>query len=128
MKSQSELQADLQAAFIETAIGRAKREILADIQSGITPATVRSFSELHNTRDANTYGGLCEPEVIAQAEAIFPRDSEDNPENLFSQEFLDAANKIQDKVHLWLAQAGHLDKDGGDTDEGAKNVPLPPTP
>lgn len=34
-----------------------KSEIIADVKSGIVPATVGSFSELHDYVDANCYGG-----------------------------------------------------------------------
>ena len=45
--------------IIEHAIERSKAEILEDIDSGIVPNTVSSFSELHDYVDANEYGGLC---------------------------------------------------------------------
>ena len=45
--------------IIEHAIERSKAEILEDIDSGIVPSTVSSFSELHDYVDANEYGGLC---------------------------------------------------------------------
>ncbi len=44
----------------EQAVARAKREILEDIASGRVPASVVSFSELHDHIDANEYGGACE--------------------------------------------------------------------
>jgi hypothetical protein len=37
-----------------------KRDILADIEAGAVPATVATFSELHDYCDANTYGGMCD--------------------------------------------------------------------
>ncbi len=45
---------------IQASVERVKREVLADIASGRVPATVRSFSELHDHVDANEYGGACE--------------------------------------------------------------------
>lgn len=42
-------------------IARMKSEILADIAAGTIPATVASFSELHDYVDANEYGGFCDP-------------------------------------------------------------------
>ena len=41
-------------------IDRAKSEILADVAAGIVPASVASFSELHQHVDANEYGGAFE--------------------------------------------------------------------
>jgi hypothetical protein len=37
-----------------------KAEINADIAAGKVPATVKSFSELHDYVDANCYGGFCD--------------------------------------------------------------------
>ena len=45
---------------IKEAVARSKREIIADIASGRVPATVKTFSELHDYVDANEYGGLCD--------------------------------------------------------------------
>ena len=39
---------------------RMKAEILADIASGVVPATVADYSELHDSVDANGYGGAFE--------------------------------------------------------------------
>ena len=45
---------------VRAAIARAKKEILKDIAEQRVPATVSSFSDLHDYVDANTYGGLCD--------------------------------------------------------------------
>jgi len=42
---------------LEERTARAKREVLADVASGVVPATVQTFSELHDYVDANGYGG-----------------------------------------------------------------------
>lgn len=42
---------------------RAKKEILDDMASGIVPASVSSYSELHDYVDANGYGGAFEDEA-----------------------------------------------------------------
>jgi hypothetical protein len=47
---------------IEATAQRAELEILDDIADGTLPATVGSFSELHDYVDANCYGGLCDEE------------------------------------------------------------------
>lgn len=44
---------------VETA-ERCKREIVRDVADGTVPAEVRSFSQLHDHVDANTYGGMCD--------------------------------------------------------------------
>jgi hypothetical protein len=45
---------------IAQAVARAKREILEDIECGLVPSGVASFSELHDFVDANWYGGAFE--------------------------------------------------------------------
>lgn len=70
----SELQHDL--------VAKAKSEILADIEAGRVPASVRSFSELHNYVDANFYGGI-EFEGIEDA---------------------DTFNAMSDAVNEWLSR------------------------
>lgn len=49
---------------IAEAVERGKREILADIEAGVLPASVLSMSELHEHVDANEYGGLCEDQFF----------------------------------------------------------------
>lgn len=44
--------------LVHTIIERAKKEIMADIETGRVPSTVTTFSELHDYVDANEYGGL----------------------------------------------------------------------
>ncbi len=39
---------------------QAKTEILADIEKGIIPATVKSYYEINDYVDANCYGGFCD--------------------------------------------------------------------
>lgn len=50
-------------------IARMKREILVDIEDGLVPTTVRSFSELHDHVDANEYGGLCSDAPASMTDA-----------------------------------------------------------
>lgn len=47
----------------QAVIDRMMTEVLADIKSGQVPATVASFSQLHDHVDANEYGGACEPDA-----------------------------------------------------------------
>lgn len=76
--------------IVTNAVERSKLEILSDIDAGIVPTTVRTFSELHDFVDANEYGGLCEDlfDQIAQGEENYG---------------VDLVNEIQDAVHDWLA-------------------------
>ena len=45
-------------------VARMKSEILADIAAGTVPASVSTFSELHDYVDANEYGGFCDPDSV----------------------------------------------------------------
>lgn len=69
-------------------INKAKREILEDIASGRVPATVRTFSELHDYLDANEYvvQGLFDSDGPAQS--------------------YDDVNAVLGELDAWLA-AGH---------------------
>jgi len=66
---------------VAAAVEQSKAEILADIEMGILPQTVKTFSELHDFVDANTYGGLCDEHCLYSYEE---------------------ANLIQDFVNAWL--------------------------
>jgi len=72
----------------------AKAEIRTDILCGVIPASVASFSELHDYVDANEYGGLCTDEFMNSF------DSEDA--------MIEASNTLQDAVHDWLYR-GRID-------------------
>jgi hypothetical protein len=63
-------------------IERAKREVLADVADGTVPATVQSFSELHDYVDANGYGGAFEDDAPEVNDEIW--------------------NALQDAVDAWI--------------------------
>lgn len=67
----------------------AKREIEADVASGRVPATVGSFSELHDYVDANEYGQLATPGFFDDCEAA-------------GVDWVDVANEIQGEVDAWI--------------------------
>lgn len=69
-------------------VERAKREVLADIAAGHVPATVRTYSELHDHVDANYYGGAFEGEL-----------SEDDAER---DEQMGFWGRVQDAVDEWI--------------------------
>lgn len=50
---------------VAAAIEQGKREILQDIANGQVAAPVRNFSHLHEFVDANEYGGLTDPVLVA---------------------------------------------------------------
>ena len=45
---------------IAAAVREVLSEVLADMKAYIVPASVSCFSELHQYRDANEYGGFCD--------------------------------------------------------------------
>jgi hypothetical protein len=79
----------LQQAIVRT-IAASKTEILGDIADGLVPVTVASFSELHDYRDANCYGGLCDDEW--EYRDVFT----------FDDEGYARANFIQDRLDDWI--------------------------
>lgn len=72
-------------------VERMKNEIAADVFDGRVPATVGSFSELHDYVDANCYAGLCEDSA--------PLPSENEWLN-------DRVNDAMDEVDAWIKQGG----------------------
>jgi hypothetical protein len=66
-----------------------KREILADVRSGLIPITVTTFEELHDHVDANDY--------LATAGVPVPADVDGA---------LDLTNDVTDIVHEWLQDNG----------------------
>jgi hypothetical protein len=108
----------------ETFIARGKREILDDIADGRVPASVVSFSALHDYVDANEYAGLCD-ESLTAAELDFGALH---------------ANEIQTAIGAWLRADRNTDGEWWceccqtwrpldeateiiDTDDGAGAVP-----
>jgi hypothetical protein len=69
---------------LEEAIAKTKQEILQDIENGVIPPSVKSYSALHDYVDANCYAGACEP------------DCPNCPENVGFW------NTVQDAVDEWL--------------------------
>jgi hypothetical protein len=84
---------------LQATVARMKAEILADIAAGTVPATVASFSELHDYVDANTYGGFCDDEYVARFG--LPSD-EGYPESQYNFE-----NSAQNAVNAWLVAGKH---------------------
>lgn len=70
------------------AIRATKEEIHDLVDTEIVPDSVRSFSELHDYIDANELGGFCDEAGIDWS--------------------LEHRNIVQDSVHAWLSNGGHL--------------------
>ena len=72
------------------AVAKAEYEILADIADNTVPASVSTFSELHDYVDANEYGGLCSDwPWVAKSGALEPA-------------FMEWSNEVQNRVDAWL--------------------------
>jgi hypothetical protein len=79
-----------EAEHLGPAVERGTREILEDIADGTVPASVRSFSRLHDYTDANHYGGAFEADL--------PADDADPRRDAFFAYW----NAVQDRLHQWL--------------------------
>jgi hypothetical protein len=77
---------------VAAAIERTKAEITDDMAFGIVSTEVRSFSELHDFVDANTYGGIC--------------DADGTWDDVGTDQGLEAINDVQDAVDQWLKDGG----------------------
>lgn len=99
----------VQQAFIDKTIARMKSEILEDVRSGLIPAGVKSFGELHDHVDANEYGGLCEDSTETELNGLdlinklFPDAEGTNNGTYNSEAGMDACNHMQNVVHEWIA-------------------------
>jgi len=62
---------------------QAKKEILHDIEIGVIPKSIKSFSDLHDFVDANYYGGFCD-------------------ENYKASKDFEFEDKIQTKLDEWI--------------------------
>jgi len=88
---------------LEQTIARIQSEILLDISRGVIPASVGSFSELHDYVDANEYGGFCEDVLCDALIAHFGgRDeNEGMPDGLMNY-----MNAAQDAIDTWIKNGG----------------------
>lgn len=97
------ISATQRADMLAQLIARMKAEILADIENGNVPASVNTFSCLHDHVDANGYGGLCEPGVYEALEQAFggPR-RVGMMEDASPPAMTDFINEAQTAVDRWL--------------------------
>jgi hypothetical protein len=92
------------APILEAFIDRAKAEVMHDIDNGIVPKTVRSFSALHDHVDANEYGGFCEADMAARLDKHFRIPSEgDSEQTVVTEGLTRFMNAVQNAVGMWLA-------------------------
>jgi hypothetical protein len=77
---------------------RMKTEILDDVQKGIVPVTVASFSELHDYVDANVYGGT--ESLLDELDSVAPDTDEGHSSAMNC--FCKLANAAMDIVDVWI--------------------------
>lgn len=82
-----------------------KAEVLALIASGTIPATVASFSELHDYVDANCLGGT---EVMY--DALAPDGCDDATGQAARDAMCDLMNPAHNEVDAWIKAGGHAAK------------------
>lgn len=104
---------EIQQHFLNTAVSRAKAEILADIANGTVPADVKCFAALHDYIDANCYAGCCDESTGTDLQglelwnSIFPGSAGCDEEVLGSEATLEAMNEMQMRLDQWLASGDH---------------------
>lgn len=79
----------------------AKQEVYNDVRNGVVPASVGSFSELHDYTDANKYGGAFDwPSMPSD---IAPRgESLSSEQDAYLSLHCRLWNAVQNSVDAWL--------------------------
>lgn len=94
-------------SLIVQTIATMKREVSDLIASGIIPASVQTFSELHDYCDANELGGFCddsEGETLAGFDlwnTTFPA-KVGEADSMLSDAATDAISECQNAIDAWL--------------------------
>lgn len=84
---------------LEMLVADMKSEILQDVKDGFVPSGVLSFSELHDYRDANCYGGLCEDTI---ADALIAQFGGCDEHEGMPQGMIDFINLAQAEIDTWI--------------------------
>lgn len=84
---------------LEQTVARIKREVIDDVKNGLVPINAESFGEIHDFRDANTYGGLCDDKVTDPIiEHLGGRPSDGS----LPDKFMDYLNDAQSTIDTWI--------------------------
>jgi hypothetical protein len=86
-------------------VQRMKDEILEDVRLGHVPVSVKSFSALHDYRDANVYGGFCDNAV---ADPLVEHFGGQGSDEALPEGFLVFMGSAQDMIDEWLKAGGLL--------------------
>ena len=82
----------------------AKLQIIDDIRHGIVPATVTSYSELHDFVDANFYGFGFDSRFFTDAMIDSHHDGHDSRPY---ERHISVTNAMQDHINGWIEQGRH---------------------
>lgn len=90
------------SALLWSVIASMKLGIINDINIGIIPPTVKSFSDLHNYVDANEYGGFCIDTFADELIELFGGrgDDEGLPDG-----YMAFMNEAQNIIDAWIKNA-----------------------
>jgi hypothetical protein len=91
---------DPNAEPVGSVVSVSRRQVLADVRSGAVPASVGSFSELHDHVDANYYGNAFDWPVL-------PSETEDDA---YQWAFADFWNAVQNQLDDWI-RSGQMRED-----------------
>lgn len=98
------------SAMMWSVVASMKLGIINDINAGIIPPTVKSFSELHNYVDANEYGGFCIDTFAEQLIELFGGRDEDEG---LPDDYVAFMNEAQSIVDNWIKKANEtIEKPG----------------
>lgn len=90
----------------EQMVKQMKREIAFDMTEGRMPCDVTSFSQMHDHRDANCYGSLCNDLVVAALTNQFGGCDEHDG---MPEAMIDFINQCQDEIDAWLKNHGQFE-------------------
>lgn len=90
------------AALLWSVIASMKLGIINDINAGIIPPTVKSFSDLHNYVDANEYGGFCIDTFAEELIELFGGRGDDEG---LPDDYVAFMNEAQNIIDAWIKNA-----------------------
>ena len=98
------------ATLLWSVIASMKLGIINDVQAGILPPVIKSFSDLHNYVDANEYGGFCIEEFAEPLIQLFGgRDKDDG----MPDAYLAFMNEAQGIIDAWIRGANEVARESG---------------
>lgn len=107
-----------QRAFMEARLLQIVNTIGAHVAAGepfypggkVPPLTLAGFSEVHDYCDANELGGLCDDDIIEEANRLFP--DRTDADTLATQDWMEICNRLQTLADEWIAAAQPVFRSG----------------